>query len=339
VGETPSRRVLRDVLHESFERVRILASQVDGLHVAYSVKTNPRATMLHTALRAGFYAEAISSQEIAAAQRAGFNHTSVIYNGPRPLDHRKVFCAFADSPEAFKDYGEREVSDVLGLRYRPAGIDSRFGVPRSDFPKCLLTGPQRRLAISFHVRPQDYGTRNWIDIARETIEAGAELEALLGAPLVVLDLGGGFTPEQLTSMLEHEMPAVRTHAFERLRHLQQIFIEPGQGLATPAEAVYTRILEVRDRKTHIEAVVDAGVPWLPQIASQRHRIYKIINGEATLLSPGNDVLAGSTCLEYDVLARNVALPADCRIGDLYAVADAGAYDASMAYSFARGVVL
>jgi diaminopimelate decarboxylase len=41
-------------------------------------------------------------------------------------------------------------------------------------------------------------------------------------------------------------------------------------------------------------------------------------------------------METDRLADGIALPSDLEIGEVLAILDAGAYDASMAYRFARG---
>jgi diaminopimelate decarboxylase len=43
-------------------------------------------------------------------------------------------------------------------------------------------------------------------------------------------------------------------------------------------------------------------------------------------------------MESDILASDVALPEGIGPGDRLVIADAGAYDASMAYNFGRGVL-
>jgi diaminopimelate decarboxylase len=82
-------------------------------------------------------------------------------------------------------------------------------------------------------------------------------------------------------------------------------------------------------------VVDAGYPDVPQIGTFPHRVLALVDGGVRLLPPGNDRILGCTCLEYDVIRDGVRLPA--RIDRLQAivVADAGAYDTSMSFDFAR----
>jgi diaminopimelate decarboxylase len=43
-------------------------------------------------------------------------------------------------------------------------------------------------------------------------------------------------------------------------------------------------------------------------------------------------------METDILASDLALPESLREGDRLVIGDAGAYDASMAYNFGRGVL-
>ena len=338
-ASTPFRCLLPDIVRASFERVATRVARFRGLRVAYSVKTNPRREILHAAREAGCYAEVISHQERTTALDAGFSAPRIIYNGPSPLQHGPVYCAFADSPEAFNRYARDRVAAVIGIRYRPRGIASRFGVERSLFHQCLPLKDVTATGLSFHVRPEDLGTRTWLDIAQECVAAAEAFEDSSGAPLTVFDVGGGFTPRQLDDMLDRDMPLVHALAFERFGSLQEIVIEPGQGIVTPGEVVFSRILEIRTRCGRREAIVDASYPWFPQITSSPHRIYSVTNRSAHRLPPGEDTIAGSTCLEYDVVAQRIALPADCAAGDLVAIGDAGAYDASMAFAFARGSLL
>jgi len=135
---------------------------------ALSVKTNPRPELLLLACEHDFFAEVISPQELAAAIEVGFPPQRIIYNGPRRLERGAVYCAFADSTQAFEHYCVREEIEVAGLRIRPSGIDSRFGVQSHALARCAHAAKaagRHALGVSFHARPQDYGRRRWSDIA------------------------------------------------------------------------------------------------------------------------------------------------------------------------------
>lgn len=84
-----------------------------------------------------------------------------------------------------------------------------------------------------------------------------------------------------------------------------------------------------------EVVVDSGYPELPQIGSFQHRFFTIKPDGVRPLARGNGRIVGRTCLEYGILCSTGALEG-CRVGEVIAIADAGAYDAAMSFDFARG---
>jgi diaminopimelate decarboxylase len=53
---------------------------------------------------------------------------------------------------------------------------------------------------------------------------------------------------------------------------------------------------------------------------------------------GSDRLVGRICMETDILASDLKLPEELKAGDRLVIGDAGAYDASMAYNFGRGLL-
>jgi diaminopimelate decarboxylase len=122
--------------------------------------------------------------------------------------------------------------------------------------------------------------------------------------------------------------------------LAAFVIEPGKAMAQPSMALVTTVLEVRrGRDGASEAVVDAAISDLPMAPFYPHRIYgRAARGAWSALAGGRDRLVGRICMESDILASDVALPADVEAGDRLVIADAGAYDASMAYNFGRGVL-
>lgn len=71
-------------------------------------------------------------------------------------------------------------------------------------------------------------------------------------------------------------------------------------------------------------------------AHQPHRAYMKRDPHWEQLIRGNDRVLGRVCMETDILLSQVCLPASLRVGDLIAIADAGAYDTSMAFPFGTG---
>lgn len=312
------------------------------LQFCYSVKTNPAPAVLSKVKGAGLWAEVISPEELRHARQCGFPLSKIVYNGPYPAQYCELPPAyvFADSIEAYVGAAQRFEDSLVGVRMRPTGIASRFGLSLDrlgELVRAVRTCGRREIGISFHVRPEDYGNYTFHTLAEAAVDWATEVERRSGARVVVLDVGGGKRPRELDDVISNgEFEWLQAHGRSRLPHVRTILAEPGQAIVTSCEAVIARILEVRRTNGRIEEVViDAGYPELPQLGAFQHRIF-MLSGE-NVRAAGNGVgrIVGRTCLEYDVVTRNADLEG-CRVHDAIAIADAGAYDASMAFGFAQG---
>ncbi len=312
------------------------------LRLAYSVKTNPAPELLRAAKRVGFLAEVIGPQELEHARTWGFTDDKLVYNGPYPARN----CAhppaiiFADSIEGFASAAEHFPRSTVGIRLRPPAVSSRFGVPFAridELSEAIRYTERHEIGVSFHVRPQDYGDYDFLGLAETVAGYAAELERRSGALVTIFDAGGGRRPCEFDDEVRRgTFDRLISLVGDRLEHLRAIVLEPGQALATPCEAVIGTILEVRHSQRRVmEIVVDVGFPDLPQVRTFTHRIFHVTGGKPRIARPGHGRILGHTCLEYDVLREDIDLDG-CRVGDTIAIADAGAYDASMSFPFARG---
>ncbi len=341
---TPHRGFLDCAAEERYTEIDSRLKKLDvpvRLRLATSVKTNPEPKLLAVARRHGAYAEVISPGELALALRVGFAASEIVYNGPFRCDADRapdpLAFAFADSIEALDRYLHDAVTEVPGVRIRPGGIDSRFGVPAArldEVARLVREARPKSFALSFHVRPQDYGGRTWPELAYAVIAAAVNLTETTRTPIVAFDGGGGWTPDAFDELLDVELANVAHALGERLPTVRELIIEPGQAMATPTEALITSIVEVRHNRPGRDVVVDATIALLPKIDAYPHRIYAVDGDDTTLLQTGFDRIFGCACLEDDILARGVALPASVSEGDRLIIADCGSYDASMAFAFA-----
>jgi diaminopimelate decarboxylase len=226
------------------------------------------------------------------------------------------------------------------MRLRPNWYESRFGISAEqtiEAVAALASLPaEQPIGVSFHVRPQDRGARSWLEVARTFLQRAAGIERASGRAVVVFDVGGGWTPNELASVVRSELRMFVEEAPRALPNLATILLEPGQSLATPTQFMISSVVEVRRHPHHTEIVIDAGYPNLPLQGTYVHRIYVEDGGGWLLLDEGNDRILGPTCLEYDVVASNVSIPQAVRPSTKIRIADCGSYDASMAFHFARG---
>jgi diaminopimelate decarboxylase len=358
---TPSHLFLKSTALDLFCKARRFADEcsTSDLKVsnAYSIKTNPDERLIKLALDSGFYAESISLPEAEKAIKVGFDHDRIILNGPakwwrkESVALKKFKVIFCDSIEELEKltialrYGELEV-ETIGIRLRTPTIYSRFGIP-IDSPDSFqrLFQAAKRLpktcgfGVHFHMASSSVGLNRWEHLFRSMLRWCCSLEALSGRSIDVLDIGGGWFPEDLQTLSSSEFRSTLSAVRDLLPRVREIVMEPGKALAQPSMALAMQILEIRKYREEVaEAVVDGSIAELPMYFFHPHRILYRDKEESRWqpVGRGKTNLLGRLCMEHDVVATNVKLPTSAEAGDLLIFCDAGAYDRSMSYVFGCG---
>ncbi|HEY0111585.1 MAG TPA: ATP-grasp domain-containing protein [Allosphingosinicella sp.] len=323
----------------------------------YSIKTNPDERLIRLALENSFYGECISLAEAQKAIDVGFRADQIILNGPgkwwpegmMPKERmHAVFCdsvADLDRCVAAIEAGEMS-SKHVGVRIRTPNVTSRFGIPL-DSPETFtkLVEAVKRLptdsafGIHFHMASSNIGVAGWWHLFESMLKWCKAIESLTGRTIEILDMGGGWFPDDWHSDDESKFAKAVETVRAMLPNVRQIVSEPGKAMAQPSMALAMRILEIQEHEEdYVEAVVDASIAELPMHAFQPHRILRQC-GETGALQPlgrGKTHLMGRLCMEHDIVAANVSLPEGTRAGDMLIFCDAGGYDRSMSYVFGRG---
>lgn len=309
----------------------------------YSFKTNPRPEMVDAAREHDFFAETISRDEVAWALERGFAADRIVYNGPEPLLDRvtgsRIGVAFADSVEALIRNVRRRVARLHGVRLRPSMIASRFGIAIEEDETLAAVAaalePRAPLAVSFHARRGDFKGAGWRDVAGDVLERAAALQAAARRPVVCFDIGGGWKPDEFDDRFASDAAWLLERLEAALPECTRLIFEPGQAVCTPSEAILCEVLEVRERRSRRDAVIDAGYPDWPEMHEYAHGLFVWRAGAWRAVGRGPDRLLGRTCLEYDMI-EGLRLPANLERGERILIADTGSYDHSMAFCFARG---
>ncbi|HZI20464.1 MAG TPA: ATP-grasp domain-containing protein [Pyrinomonadaceae bacterium] len=347
-----------------FERADKVARKLrsDGVEVtnAYSIKTNPDERLIRLARQNNFLAEAISLLEVEKAMKVGFPSEQVVLNGPgkwwpegmmprTPL--HSLFCdSVADLRRVAAAMERKELrAKVVGVRLRTPHIPSRFGIP-VDTPEVFerlieavgtLPG-DCAFGVHFHMASSNVGVRQWWHLYESMLRWCGSLEKLTGRRVELLDVGGGWFPDDWMEDEGNRFSGAVAAARRHLPHVRQIVSEPGKAISQPTMAVAMRLLEIMDPEPDAdeptEAVVDGSIAELPMHFFQPHRIlwHDRRSNEWRPLERGKTNLLGRLCMEHDFVAMNVRLPEEARAGDLLIFCDAGAYDRSMSYVFGRG---
>jgi len=359
--ETPSFLYLESTARSLFKRAGELAARLStpALKVShgYSIKTNPDDKLITLALENNFFAEGISLLEVQKALQLGFKPEQVILNGPgkwwpeglMPRERmHAVFCdSMADLRRVVAAAGRGEIkAGIFGVRLRTPTVGSRFGIP-VDTPEALETLVEAietlprdsAFGVHFHMASSNVGVRQWWHLYESMLRWCGSVERLSGREIELLDLGGGWFPDDWHAESSEQFAGAVERARAVLPHVKQIVSEPGKALAQPSMAVAMRLLEFDETEDEIkEAVVDGSIAELPMHFFQPHRILHrdARTGRWQPLGRGKTALLGRLCMEHDIVARGVELPEGARPGDLLVFCDAGAYDRSMSYVFGRG---
>ena len=338
-------------------RARKLSDNAVKVVSGYSIKTNPDDRLIRLALEHGFHAEAISLLEVRKAIDNGFRPDQVILNGPgkwwpegmMPKERlHAVFCdSIADLERCVAAIASGEMnSRHVGVRLRTPNVVSRFGIPLDSpdtFAKLIdavaLLPEDSAFGIHFHMASSNIGVALWWHLFESMLKWCRSIEQLTGRTVEILDLGGGWFPDDWHSDIDSKF----SHAVQTVKSLlpgvREIVSEPGKAMAQPSMALAMRILEIQEHEDEsIEAVVDASIAELPMYAFQPHRMLRQCakTGNLQPLGRGKTHLMGRLCMEHDIVASNVGLPEGTSAGDLLIFCDAGGYDRSMSYVFGRG---
>ncbi len=358
--QTPFHVLLPRTAAQSFshicEAARAASSSSCAVRVAYSIKTNPDERLIRLARQTDFLAEAISEHEVAKALEMGYLPEQIILNGPakswpNPVRTHPLRAVFCDSIDELRQVVQRavrgeELAKFIGVRLRGPHLISRFGIPVashkifSEMIELLRMLPRAvRLGCHFHIANSFFGVEQWWRLYDSSLRCAQAIESCTDRAVQCVDIGGGWFPDDFENDLVPRLGDAVQQARAALPHLREFVLEPGKAMVQHAMAVAVRVLEVRrHRGSAEEIVVDGSIAELPHALQYPHRILQkdAKTGHWQPMARGKARILGRLCMEDDILAPNVQLPADITPGNLLAICDAGAYDSSMTYTFGRG---
>ena len=222
---------------------------------------------------------------------------------------------------------------------------AKFGMTETELTGAVARlpedGPLRARGVHLHVGSQLGAVDAW----RDAVRRGLALLAIVGAGregFDTFDAGGGFPvgdtgtvpgPARFAREVEALLAALPPD-----RVPARLAVEPGRFLVARAGWLLASVLHVRDRPdTGRIVVLDAGMTELirPALYGAHHRIIALTSlGRPFEPAGGGGAPArvdGPVCESTDTFDVHDLPP--LRRGDLVAIADAGAYAASMAMTY------
>ena len=343
--------------------VNAFKRKYDKIIAGYSFKTNYVPALCKIARDEGCYAEVVSEMEYALAQKIGFKN--IIFNGPikRPAilkqaledgaiinldsEYEVVFvCQYKqENPDKNVKVGMRiniNLTDEHGNSTIQCGL--RFG--RFGFPDDIIGRNIERLrnsgvniiSLHGHTSTSDRAVLNYKIITQHML---AICEKYKLNDLEYFDIGGGFfgaAPEgmDLTGRPKYEdyVECVLGEALlnEWFKKQQPaIVIEPGSSVVSNVFTYYTKVYQNKKIGKVNFVMVDGTVfDVKPTMHSNNlpHEDYRSNDNDETYVC---DVV-GSTCMEKDVLLKEVVLP-KMKSGDYIQFKGVGAYTICMTPTF------
>jgi diaminopimelate decarboxylase len=233
---------------------------------------------------------------------------------------------------------------------RPQPVQVRVGVTNQQFGSAaqyrhaagaverILAHPLLYLVgLHCHIGSQVTDPSLYGDAIRQLVPLMAEIRARHGVILTELNIGGGQGVPYVAGDAELDLDALGDFIDDALdascaaEHFPRpaIVIEPGRAISARAGVTLYRVLQVQSQPGgRTSVVVDGGLSDNPRVARYDAR-YSVALANRHPLTPTQPMtVVGRHCESGDDIARDVALPADLRAGDLLAVACTGAYHRS-----------
>jgi diaminopimelate decarboxylase len=234
---------------------------------------------------------------------------------------------------------------MTGLAVGAGG--TKFGMTEMEIATAISAGGGDAGALTprgihLHVGSQLGAVDAWRDAVRKALALAALWRGSIES-FDTVDLGGGFpvaaegepapTPARFARELDPLLDAVPAD-----RRPTRLAIEPGRALVARAGWLVARVLHVRDRAGR-QVVLDAGMTELirPALYGARHPIHALTSrGRRSAIPVRPDGLLparveGPICESTDSLGVHDLPPLER--GDLVAIADAGAYGASLGSTY------
>lgn len=227
---------------------------------------------------------------------------------------------------------------------------SKFGMTEVEIGMAIAAGggPDgvlRPRGIHLHVGSQLGAVDAWRDAVRKALALTALWRGTIDG-FDTLDLGGGFPvrplgePSPGPGRFARELPELLA-GVPHDRRPRRLAIEPGRALVARAGWLVARVLHVRERGDR-QVILDAGMTELirPALYGAHHPIEALTTlGRATTsptgrpgaTGPAPARVEGPICESTDRLGSHDLPP--LRRGDLVAIADAGAYAASLGSAY------
>lgn len=333
-------------VHKLRESYRTLHAALPGVELYYAVKSNATPAIVTVLSEEGSCFDVCSNGEIDIVKQCGISADRCIHTHPIKRE-RDITYALDFGVSVFVADNEHELEkfipfkDKLRLLIRmsiqnpgcPVNLSHKFGVAPEKTWKLIRKAHKMGLSvagISFHAGSQNENALKYIE-ALEYCRDIYRKAALRGIHFEMIDIGGGFPINYLTSvipMMQFCQPVIEY--LDRFFSSYRIIAEPGRVLSGPSMILAARVMGKSLRSGAWWYYLDDGMYGSFSGKMYDHADYPMFMERAGRRT--NAVLAGPTCDSIDVIYENIALP-PLEVGDIIFFEAMGAYTSASASNF------
>ena len=320
----------------------------------FAVKANPNLAILNLIKKYNFGAEVVSAGELFKSLKAGFDPTSVIFDGPGKTEFdlkyaitQQIKSINVENLEEIAFINEYSLNKGLitniGIRINP-DIDAKtldkittgksggkFGisVDQIDFESIAKFKGVKLTTLSEHIGSQITDHNQLISSYQKLISLADKINTSLKT-IQTLDFGGGF------GVIDHSDKKLNFRDWQNdLNQLldgksYNIIFEPGRYVVADSGELYTKVLYVKKSGNKKIIITDSSFseylrPALYDITPP----IKVLNETQDLETYD---IAGGICESTDYLAKDVQIPR-VKQGDFIKLMNVGAYGSSMSSTY------
>ena len=320
----------------------------------FAVKANPNLAILNLIKKYNFGAEVVSAGELFKSLKAGFDPTSVIFDGPGKTEFdlkyaitQQIKSINVENLEEIAFINEYSLNKGLitniGIRINP-DIDAKtldkittgksggkFGisVDQIDFESIAKFKGVKLTTLSEHIGSQITDHNQLISSYQKLISLADKINTSLKT-IQTLDFGGGF------GVIDHSDKKLNFRYWQNdLNQLldgksYNIIFEPGRYVVADSGELYTKVLYVKKSGNKKIIITDSSFseylrPALYDITPP----IKVLNESQDLETYD---IAGGICESTDYLAKDVQIPR-VKQGDFIKLMNVGAYGSSMSSTY------
>ena len=358
--ETPLYYYDANLLRDTLNVIRTEAAKYNKFCVHYAIKANANPKVLSIIREHGLGADCVSGGEIAAAIKAGFPASKIVYAGVGKtdreinlgLDH-DIFCFNVESVPELEVINELAAAKGkiarVAFRINPdvgahthanitTGLaENKFGISMQDMDKvidrALEMNNVKFVGLHFHIGSQILDMGDFVALCNRINDLQ---EKLYARQIIVehINVGGGlgidYAHPNRQPIPDFADYFATYHKHLKLRPQQTLHFELGRSVVGQCGSLITKVIYVKQGTNKQFAIVDGGMTDLirPALYQAYHKIENITSEEP---NETYDVV-GPICESSDVFGKAIDLNRVKR-GDLIALRSAGAYGEIMASGY------